>query len=88
MTDTVTIRVSGPLRRFIDQRAGDNGLYESASEYLRDLIRHDFEAEEHRKWSALAQELKPAIDAKQSEFVAFDAKSIIKDAKARHGAKK
>lgn len=88
MVDTVTIRVSGPLRRFIDQRAGDGGLYESASEYLRDLIRHDFEKEDNRKWTALADELKPALNAKQSEFVPFDAQSIIKDAKARHGAKK
>ncbi len=88
MTDTVTIRVSGTLRNFINQRAGENGLYESASEYLRALIRHDYEQKENRKWVMLAKELKPALQAKQSEFFPFDAQSIIKDAKAKYGAKK
>lgn len=87
MTDTVTIRVSGTLRNFINQRAGENGLYESASEYLRDLIRHDYEKEENRKWDLLAQELKPAMEAGQDEFIPFDAQSIIQDARARHGIK-
>jgi hypothetical protein len=41
------------LLRFIQERAGPNGLYKPASEYLRDLIGRDFQCQEERKWSWL-----------------------------------
>ncbi len=85
MTDTVTIRVSGTLRNFINERAGEHGLYESASEYLRDLIRHDYEKAEQHKWDRLSRELQPGMQAPQSEFEPFDPDTLIQDAKAKHG---
>lgn len=84
MADTVTIRLSGPLRQFINERAGETGLYENASEYLRDLIRRDFEKEERRKWALLARELKPAMEADDSEYVPFDVKALIAQAQAEY----
>lgn len=84
MAETLTVRLSGPLRRFIDKRSGENGLYENASEYLRDLVRRDFEKEEARKWSALIEELKPALAADESEYVPFDAEAIISQAQAEY----
>lgn len=86
MVDTVTIRVSGSLRRYIEQRAGKDGMYESASEYIRDLIRRDFEREEQRKWAWLTKELESGMMASESDFVPFDVESIIRDAKAEYGA--
>lgn len=33
------------LRHFVDPRAGDDGIYATPSEYLRDLIRKDMETQ-------------------------------------------
>ena len=82
MPDTVTIRLTGPLRRFLDTRAGENGLYESASEYLRDLVRRDFEKEESHKWSSLLSALKPAITADESAFIPFNMDDMIAEAES------
>ncbi len=41
MAEGVNVRITGKLRTFIEEQAGINGLYESASEYVRDLIRRD-----------------------------------------------
>lgn len=35
---TMTVRLSGPLCDFIAANVGETGDYESASEYVRDLI--------------------------------------------------
>ncbi len=84
MAETLTIRLSGPLRRFIERRSGENGLYENASEYVRDLVRRDFEKEEQRKWSMLTEELNSALMADQSEYVPFDVEAIIDQARAEY----
>ena len=88
MSETLTIRVPEPLRRFIDKRAGDNGLYENASEYLRDLIRRDFEKEETRKWHKLSQELQSALDMDEKHYIPFDAQAIIDQAQSIHAKEK
>lgn len=51
MTEGVNVRITGKLRRFIEEQTSPNGLYESASEYVRDLIRRDYQRLEERKWS-------------------------------------
>jgi antitoxin ParD1/3/4 len=45
------IRLSGALQRFVEQQTGENGLYETPSEYFRDLVRRDmgFTPAEHRE---------------------------------------
>ncbi len=82
MAEGVNVRLSGPLRRFIDDRSGPGGLYESASEYIRDLIRRDFEQEEVRRWTWLVNELKPGITANEDEFVEFDPNHLIAEARS------
>jgi antitoxin ParD1/3/4 len=59
MAEGVNVRITGKLRRFIEEQAGPNGLYESASEYVRDLIRRDYQRQEERKWSWLMDQLRP-----------------------------
>lgn len=49
MAEGVNVRFSGELQRFIQERTGDSGIYASASEYIRDLVRHAYEREEERK---------------------------------------
>jgi len=81
MAEGVNVRITGKLRRFIEEQASPNGLYESASEYVRDLIRRDYQRQEERKWSWLMDQLRPGMNADESEFVPLDAEEIIKAAK-------
>ena len=81
MAEGVNVRITGKLRRFIEEQTSPNGLYESASEYVRDLIRRDYQLQEERKWSWLMDQLRPGMEADESEFVSLDPKEIIKAAK-------
>jgi antitoxin ParD1/3/4 len=81
MAEGVNVRITGKLRRFIEEQAGPNGIYESASEYVRDLIRRDYQRQEERKWSWLMDQLRPGMEADEREFVPLDPEEIIKAAK-------
>ena len=83
MAEGVNVRFAGELQSFIQNRTSGSGLYASASEYIRDLVRHDFEREEQRKLSWLRQELKGGAQADVSEFVTLNADKIISEAKSR-----
>ena len=41
MASSLNLSLTDELRMYVDNRAGDNGLYSTPSEYLRDLIRKD-----------------------------------------------
>ena len=43
----INARLTGPLAVFLEQMTGPNGLYETPSEYIRDLIRRDMEQQHH-----------------------------------------
>lgn len=86
MSAAITINFPGELESFVQQRVGGSGLYDSASEYIRDLVRRDFEQEEQRRWTWLENELMPGMKAAESEFVPLDAASVIAEAKARKQA--
>lgn len=83
MAEGVNVRFGGELQRFTQTRIGDQGLYGSASEYIRDLVRRDYERNEQLKWERLRQELTPGLEAGESEFVPLKADDILKAAKAR-----
>ena len=83
MAEGVNVRFAGELQRFIQNRIGESGLYGSASEYIRDLVRRDYEREEQRKWQWLRHELKAGAVADEADFVALDADSMIAEAKLR-----
>jgi len=87
MSASITIQFPGELESFVEQRVSGSGLYESAGEYIRDLVRRDYEQEERRRWSWLENELMPGMKADESEFVAMNAESIIAEAKARRLAR-
>ncbi len=86
MAEGVNVRFAGKLQEFIRARVEGSGLYSSASEYVRDLVRRDYEREEERKWARLRSELEPGLRAADDEFVPLDAAKIIKEAKARRKA--
>lgn len=83
MAEGVNVRFAGELQRFIQSKIEGAGLYGSASEYIRDLVRRDYEREEERKWMALRQTLKAGLEADESEFVELDADKVIALAKSR-----
>ena len=43
MSDRINARLSQPLAEFVGRMVGEAGLYETPSEYVRDLIRRDME---------------------------------------------
>ena len=81
MAEGVNVRFTGKLRRFNEEHTSPRGLLESASEYVRDLIRWDYQRQEERKWSWLMDQLRPGIEADESEFVPLDPEEIIKAAR-------
>jgi antitoxin ParD1/3/4 len=44
----ISTRISRPLAEFVEGLVGEAGLYETPSEYVRDLIRRDMEQREGR----------------------------------------
>ncbi len=45
-SDRINARLSGALADFVERMVGEAGLYETPSEYIRDLIRRDMERRE------------------------------------------
>ncbi|MEN1926775.1 hypothetical protein WCE55_12570 [Luteimonas sp. MJ293] len=43
MSERINARLSRPLAEFVARMVGETGLYETPSEYVRDLIRRDME---------------------------------------------
>jgi antitoxin ParD1/3/4 len=83
MAEGINVRFAGPLQQFIRDRVGENGLYGSASEYIRDLVRRDYEREEERKWTWLRNELKAGAEADETQFVPLDAVAVLRKARSR-----
>ena len=83
MAEGINVRFAGTLQQFIHQRVSDSGLYSSASEYIRDLVRRDFEKENEKKSEWLRGQLRAGALAAESEFVPLDADTLIQKAKAR-----
>jgi len=82
MAEGVNVRFKGELKHFIESRIDESaGLYNSTSEYIRDLVRRDYEAEEDRKRAWLRAELKAGVDADPSEFKPLNAESVIRKAR-------
>ncbi len=41
MSNSLNIQLTSELRRYVDERASDNDVYATPSEFIRDLIRKD-----------------------------------------------
>lgn len=82
MGEGINVRFAGTLQQFIRDRVGNKGLYGSASEYIRDLVRRDYEREEELKWAWLRHELKAGTEADETHFIPLDADAVLRKAKA------
>lgn len=76
MAEGMNVRITGKLRSYVEAQTGENGLYESVSEYVRALIRQDYERTEAIKWSFLHQELLPGMQASEEQFTEFSSDEI------------
>lgn len=72
------VKITGRLEDFTRAQVSEDGLYETASEYLRDLIRQDMERKENKAWAGLREELLPGMNAPRSAFIALNATDVIK----------
>lgn len=63
MASSLNLSLTDELREFINSRTGDTGVYATPSEYLRDLIRRDMEAQ-----GIVAQIMGGLDDIKQGRF--------------------
>jgi antitoxin ParD1/3/4 len=43
MSSSLNVHLTDELRRYVDERASDNDVYATPSEYIRDLIRQDMQ---------------------------------------------
>jgi len=43
LSSTLNIQLTDALRKYVDERASDNDVYSTPSEYIRDLIRRDMQ---------------------------------------------
>lgn len=87
MAEGMNVRITGKLKAYVEAQTGESGLYESVSEYVRALIRQDYERNEAVKWSSLHQELLPGLQATEEEFAEFspvEIKAAGRQIKKRH----
>lgn len=82
MAEGINVRFSGTLQQFIHDRVDGSGLYSSASEYIRDLVRRDLEREEERRWDGLRTELAHGLAAEESAFLLLNTTTLLQKAKA------
>ncbi len=43
MSSSLNVQLTDVLRKYVDERASDNDVYATPSEYIRDLIRQDMQ---------------------------------------------
>ena len=83
---TMTVRLSGPLSDFVAANVGENGDYESVSEYVRDLIRRDKARSEQEAFDRLKAELERAFAAPDDTYHALSAADVIERSRVQPGA--
>ena len=74
---TLTVRVSGTLGESVAANVGEQGDYESVSEYLRDLIRRDKERMQQQAFERLQAELTQAFAAPDASYRPLSAADVI-----------
>ncbi|MEO5937966.1 MAG: addiction module antitoxin [Sphingomonas sp.] len=81
----LNVRISGALSDFVAANIGGDGLYDNASEYVRDLIRRDLARVEQGKFETLKAELQRAFATPEDQYVVVTAKDVIGRGRSRHG---
>jgi antitoxin ParD1/3/4 len=69
MSSSLNIQLTTELRRYVDERASDNDVYATPSEFVRDLIRKD---RAQRVTEGIVQGLREISDGKSIKITAID----------------
>ncbi|MGB7405912.1 MAG: addiction module antitoxin [Pacificimonas sp.] len=80
---TLNVRVNSALQDHIAMQLGEHGLYENASEYVRDLIRRDKKRREGEVPPHHAALLKGRLETPLSEYRESTAEDAIARGEAR-----
>ena len=74
---TMSVRLDGALSDYVSDKIGKEGSYESAGEYIRDLIRRDKERDEAQTFDRLKAELTLAFAAPEESYNSLTAAKVI-----------
>lgn len=74
---TMSVRLGGALSDYVSDKIGEEGSYESADEYFRDLIRRDKERDEAQTFDRLKAELTLAFAAPEESNNSLTAAEVI-----------
>ena len=80
---SLNVRLGGTLSEFVTRNVGEDGDYDSVSEYVRDLIRRDKAQKEQEGFERLKAELRRAFSAPDDSYVAISADDVLNDPDAR-----
>ena len=84
----INTRLPEVLARHVNEMCGDDGYYDNASEFVRDLVRQHYEKIEHEKTLRLKSKLAPRINRPLSEFIEVDPEKSIQEFEQRYLAEK
>ena len=74
----IHVRIRGPMAEHIQNVIGPHGIYESQSEYIRDLIRHDMgQIEDSRLQASVKRSLK---DVESGHYRKLNRKRSLQEA--------
>lgn len=74
---TMSIRLDGALSDYVSDKIGEEGSYESAGEYIRDLISREKERYEAQTIDRLKAELTLAFAAPEEMYNSLTAAEVI-----------
>lgn len=80
---TLNVRLGGPLSDFVAANVGEQGAYDNASEYVRDLIRKDKKKAEDQALERLKAELQRAFASSDDDFRRITAAAVLKRNRSR-----
>jgi len=84
----INTRLPKQLADYVNEICGPHGFYETASEFVRELIRQHYEKNEQYKWQALNMKLAPGANANISEFEVVNPEEQLKQFKTRYKKEK
>ena len=76
-TMSMTVRIGGALSDHVSANVGEDGSYESVSEYIRDLIRRDMDRWDREAFDRLKAELTQAFAAPDTSYQPLTASDVI-----------
>lgn len=83
MPSTINLSLTEELRSFIDKNCGDNGVYATPSEFLRDLLREKKDRQEAAAVrDGVLEGYRDLLEGKSIEFKG-SLKSALREAKKR-----